>query len=122
MNKKIKFPKIKKTIDSFIHDEEGSMLRSKAAAVGPLAVGALVVMNKEMTMTVEASKFHSHASHRSHASGHSSHLSHSNNAGTVETVQTPSVPSHSSHSSGSTSGFSHTAGTFSAEIRNWDNN
>ena len=119
------FPKLKKKLSSFVDDEEGTVLRSKAAIVGPLAVGAVVLMSKEMTIEAQASKFHSHLSHRSHSSGstgsgHSSHVSHSN--GSTTTAHSNSTPSHSSHSSGSTSGFSHTAGTFAAEGRSAENN
>lgn len=110
MSEQSKFPKLKKKIASFISDEEGTILRSKAAVVGPVALGTLLLMSKEMTLNVEgATKFNSHASHRSHSSG--THGSHSN-----------VMPAHSSHSSGSTSGFSHTAGTFAAEARSADNN
>lgn len=113
MSEQSKFPKLKKKIASFISDEEGTILRSKAAVVGPVALGTLLLMSKEMTLNVEgATRFNSHASHRSHSSGtHGSHGSHSN-----------VMPAHSSHSSGSTSGFSHTAGTFAAEARSADNN
>ena len=113
MNSNTVFPKLKKKLSNFVKDEEGTVLRSKAAVVGPLAVGAIVLMSKEMTIEAQASKFHSHLSHRSHSSGttssvgdHSSHVSHS--SGSTTTAHSNSMPSHSSHSSGNTSGYRQT--------------
>lgn len=127
------FPKLKKKLSNFLNDEEGTILRSKAAVVGPMAVGTVLLMSKELTMSAEASRYTSHLSHRSHAS-HSSNASHSNQAtGSTgdnsghnnhanHASHSNTLPAHSSHSSGTTSGFSHTAGTFDAEGRNADNN
>lgn len=117
MSKDNIFPKIKKKLSNFINDEEGTILRSKAAIVGPVAIGTVLLMNKEMTINAEASKFHSHMSHSSHSSGTTG--THSNN---LHTSHNNTMPAHSSHSSGSTSGFSHTAATFSAEARAAENN
>lgn len=126
MNNEFKFPKIKKKLEDFLKDEEGTILRSKAAIVGPVAAGTVLLMSKEMSMTAEAAKFTSHASHRSHSSGTTgNHVSHSNSSTGSETnhaSHSNTLPSHSSHSSGTTSGFSHTASTFEAEIRNAENN
>ena len=114
MNKSNKFPKLKKQLANFISDEEGSILRPKATVAGPLAVGAVLVMSKELATTAEASRYVSHASHRSHASGNSqqNHTSHSNTShnNVADTSGAPSHsnvshPSHSSHSSGVSSGF-----------------
>lgn len=83
MDNEPKFPKIKKKLENFLKDEEGTILRSKAAIVGPVAVGTVLLMSKEMTMTAEAN-FVSHASHRSHSSGvtgnHVNHVSHVNHS------------------------------------------
>lgn len=111
MSNQLKFPKLKKKISSFINDEDGTVLRSKAAVAGPVALGTVLLMSKEMAISAEASKFVSHLSHSSHSSSHASHSSHSN-----------SLPSHTSHSSGTVSGFSHTAATFAAEVRTAENN
>lgn len=118
MNKDFVFPKIKKKLGDFFSDEEGAMLRSKAAVLGPVAVGTVLLMNKELTLTAAATKHQSHLSHRSHASGVDSHVSHASG----EASNATSIPTHSSHSSGLSSGFSHTADTFEAEARNAGNN
>lgn len=129
MTNESKFPKIKKKLVNFLKDEEGTILRSKAAIVGPVAAGTVLLMSKEITITAEALKFSSHASHRSHSSHSSwatgSHVSHSNGSTVGDTnhaSHSNTLPSHSSHSSGTTSGFSHTASTFEAEARNAENN
>ena len=126
MSNKSKFPKIKKRLENFLKDEEGTILRSKAAIVGPVAAGTVLLMSKEMAITAEAAKFQSHASHRSHSSGTTgNHASHSNSSTGNETNNSShsnTLPAHSSHSSGTTSGFSHTASTFEAEARSAENN
>lgn len=121
LSRQFEFPKFKKKLQDFIKDEEGSIIRSKAAIIGPAAVGTVLIMSREMNMTAEASSFLSHVSHRSHSS-HRSHVSHMNAAHVSHSNGTAVIPNHSSHSSGLASGFSHTASTFEAEGRNADNN
>ncbi len=119
-NDKSLFPIIKKNLSNFISDEEGTTLRSKAAIIGPLAVGAIVLMSKEMMIESQAARFVSHSSHFSRPSyTHSSHVSNSNIG---VSTHSEGLPAHSSHASGLMSGFSHTAGTFLAEVRNAENN
>ena len=64
-----KFPKIKKTIDSFVYDEEGNIPRDKVLLIGSM----VILMNLMITQDIFA-KHYSHSSHRSHSS-HSSHSS-----------------------------------------------
>ena len=122
MSKERVFPKLKKSISSFIKDEEGTILRNKAAVVGPLVVGAIVLMSKDLDVEASTPRFVSHVSHTSHAS-HSSNYSNDGYDWNTETTQSDSYyPAHSSHSSGTVSGFSHTVGTLTAENRGADNN
>ena len=73
-------PKIKKSIEDFLYEEEGNITRNKILTVGSM----MLIMG--VLLATEA--FAVHSSHRSHSS-HSSHKSHSSHR------------SHSSHSSGS---------------------
>lgn len=64
-----KFPEIKKSISSFVYDEEGSIPREKVLLIGSM----VLLMNLMITQDIFA-KHYSHSSHRSHSS-HSSHSS-----------------------------------------------
>lgn len=107
-----KFPKIKKSIEDFIYEEEGNIPRNKVVALGTM----ILVMSLLMYDEVFAGH-RSHSSHRSHSlhssgsgGGHSSHESHvshsshvsgfgstgSSGGGTSST--TPAHGSHSNHS------------------------
>lgn len=83
------FPTVKKSIESFIEDEEGSIPASKLAAIGSAII--LLSLMIDSTLFAKHSSHRSHSSHSSHSSGsggyHGSHVSHS---------------SHSSHASYST--------------------
>lgn len=70
-------PKIKRSIEEFLYEEEGNITRNKILTVGSM----MLIMG--VLLATEA--FAAHSSHKSHSS-HSSHSSHK---------------SHSSHSSGS---------------------
>ncbi len=83
-----KFPKIKKSIETFLYEEEGNITRNKVIAVGSM----LIIMGLLFGTEVYAGHS-SHSSHRSHSSSrsggsHESHVSHT---------------SHTSHSSGGSS-------------------
>ena len=144
MNENKFFPGLRKSIANFVKDENGTMLRAKAAVVGPIATGAIILMSNETTVdaTETPARHQSHASHVSHVS-HSSHHSHYNSGDPITYDETDpggsgdagsttnhdtkpeydyAHPSHSSHSSGSSSGFSHNAGTLIKEMRHDDNN
>ena len=95
MNEKDKkFPKIKKSINDFINDEDGSATRSKL-----ISVGSMVLL---MTIFAGIDAYAAHSSHKSHSShsstsyirGHVSHTSHTSHTSS----------SHSNHSSHSDHG------------------
>ena len=93
------FPSIKKSIDSFIQDEDGSIPRGKLVSLGTFFLLMSTVIGAE---AFDHSSHKSHSSHSSHSSGagsHSSHESHSSHS-------SHSSSSHSSHSS-STSDITH---------------
>lgn len=98
------FPKINKTLNSFIEDEEGSIPAGKL-----LTVGTLIILLGTI-LSVDAFAKHgshrSHSSHSSHSSSsyHRSHGSHSN--------------SHSSHASTHGSHASHTSHSNTASHSN----
>ena len=132
-NKKALFPRIKKGVEKFIHDEEGNFPRTRAMVVGPLATISVVIMANESSITAEAvgshkshGSHHSHLSHISHHSGHGSDFSYSGDSSLSASDEGSStevgLPSHTSHSSGVSSGFSHTAKTLAAENRIAENN
>ena len=85
------FPKVKRSIENFLYDEEGNIPRSKILTVGTMMMllGMVYFQNVHATHS-------SHSSHSSHQSGSysdsSSHVSHS---------------SHTSHQSGITTHGSH---------------
>lgn len=89
-----KFPKIKKSINDFINDEDGSTTRSKL-----ISVGSMVLL---MTIFAGIDAYAAHSSHKSHSShsstsynrGHVSHTSHTSHTSS----------SHSNHSSHSDHG------------------
>lgn len=97
------FPSIKKSIDTFIQDEDGSIPRGKLVSLGTF----FLLMSAVLSAEAGHSSHRSHQSHRSHSSGsggHSSHYSHS--SGTHNSHSSYTHSSHSSHSS-STSGVTH---------------
>lgn len=94
-NKDNRFPKIKKTINDFINDEDGSITRSKLITVGSMVLLMTIIAGIE-----------AHADHVSHTS-HSSHSSTSYNRGHVSHV------SHTSHSSGAGNHSSHSSSSHS---------
>lgn len=85
------FPKVKRSIENFLYDEEGNIPRSKILTVGTM----MMLLGMVYFQDVHAAHS-SHSSHSSHQSGSysdsSSHVSHS---------------SHTSHQSGSTTYASH---------------
>lgn len=106
MNEKdYKFPKIKKSIETFIDDQDGNITRSKL-----VTIGAMVVL-MSMFATMDAYAAHrSHSSHESHSStsyirSHTNHGSHFDHG---------SHSSHSSHTSHSNTAF-HSNSLYSSE-------
>ena len=95
MNEKDKiFPKIKKSINDFINDEDGSTTRSKL-----ISVGSMVLL---MTIFAGIDAYAAHSSHKSHSShsstsyirGHVSHTSHTSHTSSTHSNH----GSHSNHS------------------------
>lgn len=81
------FPKVKKSINDFIQDEEGNVTRGKLVTVGTMIVIMSIVSSLE-----------AFAAHGSHVS-HSSHASHSSGAYSKSYSGTPIHGSHTSHAS-----------------------
>lgn len=96
-----KFPGIKKSIQDFIDDEDGSITRSKLVTVGSM------VLLMTIFAGIEARAAHgSHKSHSSHSStsyvrnhgSHESHESHSSHTSSAD-HSSHSSTTHSNHSS-----------------------
>lgn len=120
MNEKDKkFPKIKKSINDFINDEDGSATRSKLISVGSMFLLMTIFAGIDAYAAHSSHKSHSshsstsyirgHVSHNSHTSHtsntHSNHGSHSNHSNHA---------SHSSHTSHANTSF-HSNSLYSAE-------
>ena len=86
-------PKIKRSIEEFLYEEEGNITRNKILTVGSM----MLIMG--VLLATEA--FAAHSSHKSHSS-HSSHKSHSSHSS-----HSSSKSYHSSHSSHSNTHSSH---------------
>jgi len=98
------FPTIRRSLESFIEDEEGNIPRNKLLAIGTVIVVMSLVFGSE---TLAAHGSHSsHSSHASHASTsyHRSHSSHSDHG---------SHASHGSHTSHSNTAI-HSNSNYSA--------
>ncbi len=109
MNNDIIFPKIKKSIEDFIDDDDGNITRKKL-----VTIGAMVIIMSLMYIDEVEAKHRSHSSHKSHSShssssggGHSSHSSHESHS------SHSSSAGHSSHSSST-----HSNSTYSNIDRN----
>ncbi len=78
MDKKDIFPTIKKSLSSYLSDEEGNITRNKIITVGSLAIIMSIIYS--MDVFAKHSSHRSHSSHSSHSSGrgggHYSHVSH----------------------------------------------
>ena len=78
MEKKDIFPTIKKSLSSYLSDEEGNITRNKIITVGSLAIIMSIIYS--MDVFARHSSHRSHSSHSSHSSGrgggHYSHVSH----------------------------------------------
>lgn len=95
-------PKIKKSIEDFLYEEEGNITRKKVLTVGSM----MLIMG--VIMSIDA--FASHSSHKSHSS-HSSHKSSSSGSGHSSHVSHVSHTSHSSSSTGTHSSSSTNSGS-----------
>ncbi len=100
------FPKIKKSIENLIEDEEGNIPGKKLLFLGTMAL----ILGSMFSVDVFA-KHKSHSSHSSHSSGkrsyHSSHTSHTSHQSHT------SATTHSNHSSSTNSNAGSGSGTSS---------
>lgn len=98
------FPKIKKSIENLIEDEEGNIPGKKLLFLGTMAL----ILGSMFSVDVFA-KHKSHSSHSSHSSGkrsyHSSHSSHTSHQSHT------SATTHSNHSSSANSNAGSGSGT-----------
>ena len=90
--KEDKFPKIKKSIQDFFEDEDGSITRGKALTIG----GMVIVLGILLSETAYATH-RTHSTHRTHNVTHGSHTTHSTHYNTHSNHATQG--SHDSHSS-----------------------
>ncbi|MEM4662740.1 MAG: hypothetical protein QXM75_01835 [Candidatus Diapherotrites archaeon] len=110
------FPKVKKTIKSFVLEERGSISKHKMLALGAF-LGSVSILNVLPEVAAAHTNYFSvgwnagnitathghHASHASHAS-HSSHSSHGSHASHSSHGSHSSHSSHGSHASHSSHG------------------
>lgn len=95
------FPHIKKSVETFLHDQEGNIPRNKVLTVGSMLLILGIIMADDALAAHRSHSSHSsHSSHRSGSGGHVSHESHSSH------VSGESHGNHSNHSSHSSSSHS----------------
>jgi len=117
-----KFPKIKKSIQDFFDDQDGSITRSKVLMIG----GMVIVFGMLLADEVYAAH-RTHSTHRTHSShrtsnnkhgSHNSHSSHSSSHGSHSDHYTHG--SHSSHASHVSYTDSNNYGsTYTSSGRSW---
>jgi activator of HSP90 ATPase len=107
------FPKIVKSVETYLFDEEGSIPRSKLVHVGSMVL--LLGMVLGLDAFAKHSSHSSHQSHSSHSSGSGGHVSHVSHSSHVSgSHSSHSSSSHSSHSSGAAVTTATTATTTAA--------
>lgn len=76
------FPKLERSLEDFLYEEEGNITRNKMVMVGSLVLVLSLLMYDEVFAGHRSHS--SHSSHRSHSSGsgggHGSHSNHANHA------------------------------------------
>ena len=93
-----KFPKIKKSIQDFFNDEDGSITRNKVLMIGGMALVLGIILGDEIFAAHRTHYTHrTHSSHRTSNSKHGSHSSHYTSHSTHSNHYTHG--SHSSHAS-----------------------
>ncbi|MBR5502122.1 MAG: His-Xaa-Ser repeat protein HxsA3 [Oscillospiraceae bacterium] len=88
------FPRIQKSVETFLNDEEGNVPRNKLLTVGSMVILMGILLTMDAFAAHRSHSSHSsHSSHKSHSShrSHSSHNSHSNHANHSNYPSTPSV-------------------------------
>ncbi len=103
------FPKLQKSIENLIEDEEGNIPGKKLLVLGTM----MVVLSSLLAMDVFAGhrSHSSHTSHGSHSSGSSGHGNHGSHESHVSHSSHSSGSSHSSHGSHSNTHSSHASHT-----------
>lgn len=92
------FPKIKKSIQDFFEDEDGSITRNKVLMIGGMVLVLGILLSEDVFAAHRSHSTHrSHSSHRSSNSKHGSHSSHSSSHSTHSNHATHGT--HSSHAS-----------------------
>lgn len=98
MQKDDVFPKVKKSIENYLTDEEGNITRNKVVLMGTLAIVMSLVYGVDVFAKHSSHRSHSsHSSHSSSAGEHYSHQSHQSHQSHVSSV----ASRHASHSSAS---------------------
>lgn len=93
-----KFPKIKKSIQDFFEDEDGSITRSKVLMIGGMVIILGMLLSDEVYAAHRTHYTHrTHSTHRTSNNKHGSHSSHSSSHSTHSDHYTHG--SHSSHAS-----------------------
>lgn len=97
------FPKLERSLEDFLYEEEGNITRNKMVMVGSLVLVLSLLMYDEVFAGHRSHS--SHSSHRSHSSGsggghgsHSSHESHTSHVSGVTYGTHSNVATHGSHS------------------------
>ena len=98
MDKENRFPKVVKSIENYLTDEEGNITRNKIVTVGSLAI--ILSMIYSMDVLARHGSHKSHSSHSSHSSTsyirtHTNHVSHSDHHS--HSSHTSSTSNHSSN-------------------------
>lgn len=96
-----RFPKIKKSIQDFFEDEDGSITRNKVLMIGGMVIILGVLLSDEVYAAHRTHYTHrTHSTHRTSNSKHGSHNSHSSSHRTHSTHSDHYTHgSHSSHAS-----------------------
>lgn len=93
------FPKIIKSIEDFLYEEEGNITRNKVLTIGSMMLIMGVILGTDAFAAHRSHSSHkSHSSHSSHSSGSGGHSSHESHVSHTSHVSS-SGGSHSSHSS-----------------------
>ena len=110
-----KFPELKRSIDDFLEDEEGSITRKKALMLGSMILVFGLAMAQDVYATHRTHYTHrTHSTHRTsnHHGSHTSHVSYSDSSNygstttrsgrdwpdlsSVQTIKTPELPTKES--------------------------
>lgn len=115
-----KFPKIKKSIQDFFDDQDGSITRNNVLMIGGMVMVLSMLLADDVYAAHRTHYTHrTHSTHRSSNGGHGSHSTHYSSHSTHNDHATHnSHDSHTSHVSYSTSGPSY-GSTLTQSGRDW---